>query len=135
MESVEIDRVSGLEFGANGVVFEVGCQQPDCGGDAGVGRHDDTGDAQSPSNLGAVERPGAAKHDERKTARIEALLHGARADRIRHIGIDNGENALGRFFETEAKPNGQAANGAPCGGGVEPHGTTQKIIRVESAKH
>ena len=62
-------------------------------------------------------------------------MHRARADRVRHIGIDDGENAFGRLFETEAEPLGQTADGAPRGGGVEPHGPAQEIIGVEPAEH
>jgi len=103
IEPVEIDCVSGLEFGANRVVFEVGSHQPDRRGDAGIGRHNDLGDPERAGDFGSVQRPGTAERDEGKAARVETLLHGARADRIRHVGIDDRQDALGRFLDTEAK--------------------------------
>jgi hypothetical protein len=82
-----------------------------------------------------VQRSGTAECDERKAAWVEAFLHGARADRVRHVGIDDREDALGRFLETEAKPLGQTAGGAPRCHRIEPHRAAQKIIGIQPAEH
>src|SRR5439155_16573417 len=65
----------GLGEAAHVVVLEVGAQHPSGAEDRRIPRHHDAPDAQLGGDRGAVDRPRAARADERKLARIVALLH------------------------------------------------------------
>ena len=52
-------------------------------------------DAELGGDFDAVQRPGAAERDQTKVARVDAFLHGARADRVGHVGVNNRQHALG----------------------------------------
>ena len=80
--------------------------------------------------------PGAAERDQREFARIDALLHRARADRIRHVAVDDGEHAFGRA-RLASRPSASASSSiARCGGVViERHAAAEEIVLVEPAEH
>ena len=44
-----------------------------------------------------MHRPGAAERDEREVARLDALLDGQGADRLRHLGVRDVADALGEL--------------------------------------
>ena len=79
-------------------------------GDTGIGGDHNLRDAERACDLGAVQRPRAAECDEHEIARVESLLHSARADRIGHVRVDDGENAFGGGFERQAERVSQPAD-------------------------
>ena len=131
VEAVEISAFADLEFGADRIVLKVGGEETDRRRDAGIGRHDDLWDAEQARHLGAVQRTRAAERDQHEMAGIEALLYRARTDRVRHIGVDDGEDALSRGLKRQPQPIRQSSYRAARGFGIEPHRSTEEIVRVE----
>ena len=104
-------------------------------GDARIGRHDHFGDAEHGRDLDAVQRPGAAERDQREFARIDALLHGTRADRIGHVAVDDGEHAFGGLVLAHAERVSECFDRAMGGVFVELHAAAEEIVLVEPAEH
>ena len=101
----------------------------------GYRRHHDLRNIEHGGDLGAVQRACTAKSDQRKAAGIDALLNGARADRVRHVAVDDGEDAFGGFEQIEAKFGGKRGDDAVRGRSVELHAATKEILGCEAAKH
>ena len=94
---------------------QVGQQQAHGAQDAGIARHQDAADLQLPRQPRGMQRPGAAERHQRVVARIVAALHGDHADRARHVGGDDREDALrGLPWHAEAQPARPAAR-SPLG--------------------
>ena len=122
--------------GADRVVAQVAGQQADRRGDAGMRRHDHLGDAQHVGHLGAVQRAGAAEGDQREVARVDALLDGARADGVGHVGVDQRDHALRRLALGDARAR---AASSPitrrAATSVERHPAAEEVLAVEPAEH
>ena len=90
VELLEIDRAADLKFRLDGVVFEIGREKSHGGGDTGVGGRDHLGNAEDDGDLGALQWARAPEGHKREAARVDPLLNCAGADRVRHIGVDDG---------------------------------------------
>ena len=77
-------------------------------------RHQHARDLQLAREPGGVQRPGAAERDQRVVARIVAALDGDDADRPRHVGGDDADDALGGRRHVEPQPRRPAAAIAAC---------------------
>ena len=100
-----------------------------------MGRHDHFGHPQHVGHFGAVQWPGAAEGDQRVVARVDALLDGARADGVGHVGVDQRDHAFRRLAVGEAELARQLADHAACGDFVERHAAAQEVAAVEPAQH
>ena len=103
---------------------------PGCGGTITSGMPSIVGD------LRAMQRAGAAEGDQRVVARIDALLDGARADGVGHVGVDHGEHALGRLAVGRGRARAASSPITRRGGDlVERHAAAQEVLAVEPAQH
>ncbi len=100
-----------------------------------MGRHDHFGHAQHVGHFRAMQRPRAAEGDQRIVARIDALLDGARADGVGHVGVDQRDHAFRRLAVAEAELARQLADHAAGGDLVERHPAAQEVAAVEPAQH
>ena len=135
---VDARQVGGprdLERGPDGVVAQVGDQQPDRRGDAGMRRHDDLRHAQHVGHFRAMQRARAAERHQRIVARVDALLDGARADGIGHVGVDHGDHAFGRLAVAHLQLARQLADHPARRHLVERHPAAQEVLRIEPAQH
>ena len=73
---------------------QVGQQQAHGAEDAGIGRHQHAAHVELARQPRGVQRPRAAERHQRVVARIVAALHRDHADRPRHVGGDDREDAL-----------------------------------------
>ena len=135
VELPEVDRPADLKLRLDGVVFEVGRAKPHGRGDSRIGRRDHFRNGENGGDLRGLQRAGPAEGDERKAARVDALLDRTGADRVRHIGVDDGEDALRRLAEAEAELDCKPADGAVRRFRVELHATAEEVIRVEPAEN
>ncbi len=92
------------------MVLDGAGQHPHGGEDAGRGREEHTGDAERAREVAGMRRPGAAEGEEREVARVEAALHGDRADGAHHVGV--GHRAHARA--PPPRPRGRAGGRAPA---------------------
>ena len=98
-----------------------------------IGRRDHFGNAENRCDLRGLQRARPAEGDKRKAARVDALLDRTGADRVRHVGVDDGENALRRLAEAEAELGRKPADGPARRFRVELHAPAEEITRVEPA--
>ena len=76
-------------------------------------RHDHFGDREHSGHVRCLQRPAAAEGHQRKVTRVQPLLHGARADRVRHIGVDDRHDPLGGSQPVHAQPLRQPVHRPP----------------------
>ena len=100
-----------------------------------MGRHHDLGHVEHRRDLGAVERPGAAEGNQREVARIEALLHRLGADGVRHVGVDDGEHALGRLVLVDAESLGEVRHRLVGALRRKRHLAAEEVVRIQAAEH
>ena len=111
----EVGAIGGGERG------EVGAARGPCGSRSpacprrrtrrGSGGTIDLGDPELAGQEDGVHRPGAAEGDEREVARLDALLDGERADRLRHLRVDDVADALGELAGPEPQLGGEPGDG------------------------
>ena len=135
IEPIEIDIAADLELGADGIVFQIRGQKPHGRGNARIGRHDHLPKAEHGGHFDAVQRARAAERDQRKFARIDALLHRTRTDGIGHVAVDDGEHAFGRLELAHAERIGEFLDHAMGGVFIELHAAAEEIVLVEPAEH
>ena len=102
--------------------------------DPRIGRHQNLFDAKLGRDLDPVQRPRAAEGHERMVPRINALLHRARADRVGHVGVEDGEHAFGALVHAEVEALGEVADGALRRGLVQGHFAAQEVVLAEPAQ-
>ena len=100
-----------------------------------MGRHDDLGHVEHGRHLGAVQRPGAAEGNQREVARVQPLLHRLGADRVRHVGIDDGEHPLGGLVPVDTERLGETGDRLVGAFGRQRHLAAEEVVRVEPAEH
>ena len=83
----------------------------------------------------ACSGPGTAERDQGEVTRVDPLLHRARADRVRHVRVDDREHSRRSLAFVEADPLGQAADGRAGCIRVERHRAAEEVVAVEPAEH
>ena len=130
-----VQRALDRKGGAQRVVFQIRRQQADRGSDAGMRRDQHKAHIQHARHFGGMQRPGPAKPAQGKVARVDALLHGPRPDRVGHIGIEHRERAFGGLIGGAAQCGGQFADDACRGIHVQRHLPAQKVVRHQTTKN
>ncbi len=77
---------------------DVGGEQAERAEQAGVARHDDAPHAEIIGQRAGVQRAAAAERHQHEVARIEPALDRHDAQHLRHVGIDERDDARGRTF-------------------------------------
>ncbi len=80
-----------------------------------------------------MQRSCAAESHQAEITRIDAFLHGARADGISHIGVDDGQYTGCGFFGAKTQFSGESLDNVARRLGIEMHWSAQKIIRIQPA--
>ena len=100
-----------------------------------MGRHHDLGHVEHRRNVGAMQRAGAAEGDQREVARVEALLHRLGADGVRHVGVDDGEHALGSLVLVDAERLGEVRERLVGALRHKRHLAAEEVVRIQPAEH
>ena len=83
-----------------------------------------------------MQRPGAAERDQRVVARIVAALHRDDADRPRHVGGDDGDDALRRRHQRPCRAAPPAARSRPrARSWPHRHAAAEQMRRVQRLQH
>ena len=91
------------------VVLDGAGQHAHGGEDAGRRRKEHPRDAERARQVAGMHRPRAAEGEEREVARVEAALHGHRADGAHHVGVGHLAHAQRRRLDREAERAASAA--------------------------
>ena len=116
------------------VVADVDEQAAERGGDARVRRHDHGRDHQLLGERRAVQRAGAAEHDERELARVVALADRDQPDGVGHVGVRDLDHRARRVDRVEPERLGDLVADRRLGGvAVELHAAADQL-RPEPAE-
>src|SRR6185437_985554 len=110
-ELAEVGLVGGAEERTAEVAPKLRLEHPPGRERAGVPRHDHVGDAELLREEHGVHGACAAEGDQREVARLDPLLDGERADRLRHLRIDDRDDPLGQLLDAQAELLPQPGDG------------------------
>jgi hypothetical protein len=100
--------------------------------DAGIRRDDHLRDVERVGDLRGLRRAGASERDECELARVVPLLHRARPDRARHVGVRDRDDPLRGFEEAEPEHVGHLLHRGDGELTVELHLTAEEPVGVDS---
>ena len=135
VEATEVERAAYLKLRLDRIVAELRGQEPDGRSNAGERRNDDLRDTDPGCHLHRVQRPRAAECDQREVARVDPLLHRARADRVRHVRVDDREHPFRRLAMVEAEPAREPADRGSGRRLVESHRAPEEVVAIEPSQH
>src|SRR5215510_2416960 len=75
------------------------------------------------------------KSDQREIPWIQALLDCTRANSVRHIGVDNGQDASGSILKRHVQGVSQRSDHTLRCLYIKGHGSTEEIVRIEVTQH
>lgn len=113
-----------MKLSLDQIVFEIGGQQPHGTGNTRIGRHNDLRDTDLSRDFRPVQGAGPAEGNQTEIARIDALLHRARANGIGHVGVENGEHPFSRFVHLQPQRLSQLADHLVGQCGIQLHSAT-----------
>jgi len=99
-------------------------------GEARRDRHEHARDADRVGQLGAVRGARAAEGEDRELARVDPLLHGHDADRVRHVLVRDPHHGRGDGNLVVA----EAAQAGARSLGVERDPPSEEEVRVQAAE-
>ncbi len=114
---------------------QIGQQQAHRAQDAGIARHQDAADLQLLRQPRGVQRAGAAERHQRVVARIVAALHADHADRARHVGGDDGDDALRGRHRIQAQRRRQPLDRRARQVLAHRHAAAEQMRRVQRLQH
>ncbi len=86
-------------------------------------------------DLGPMKRPRPAKRHKREPARVDAFLDRARTDGIRHVCVDDRDDAFGRLCRCQPELVRKFGNHSVAGPGVQHHRPAKKAARIKPAQN
>src|SRR5205823_2202433 len=82
-----------------------------------------------------MQWPGATEGDQREVAWIQALLDRTSVNGVRHVGVDNGQDAFGSVLKRHVQCVSQRPDYPLRCLHVQGHRTTEEIVWIEAAQH
>src|SRR5262245_4577053 len=77
----------------------------------------------------------ATEGDQREISWVQALLDCTRANSVRHVGVDNGQDAGGRILKRHVQGVSQCSDHTLRCLYIKEHGSTEEIVWLEVAQH
>ncbi len=134
VEPLQVGVAVEHELVLDQVVLQVGGEEPDRRREPGEHRNQHLRDAERAGHLGRVERPGASEGDERELAGVVPLLDRSRADRVRHVVVDERDHAGGGLGDAEIE---LVAEPLDCRGGetrIDLHLAAEEVLGPKAAE-
>ena len=127
-----VERGERSEVGPARVLADLRLQHPPRRERAGEAGDEDLADLELLGEEDRVHRAGPAERDEREVARLDPLLDGQRADRLRHLRVDDVAHALGQVRRRESELVAEVRERALRSIPVERHLPAREVGRVDA---
>mmetsp|Transcript_29434 Transcript_29434/g.62455 ORF Transcript_29434/g.62455 Transcript_29434/m.62455 type:complete len:721 (+) Transcript_29434:2074-4236(+) len=135
--SVDLGNVAvvvRLKLRPRGVVFQIRNKEAHGREQAGVRRDKHLVDLQHARHLSGLHGTSASKGHQSILSWVNSLLDGTGAHGVGHVGIGDGDNALGALLHGEVELLGEIRHGDARGLGIERHLSSQKVVRHEPSQ-